>query len=226
MVATFPHDPASFTQGLELHDGQLYESAGGFGTSFVAVSTLETGAVSRRADLPPDVFAEGLTVAGDKLWQLTWQNHVALLRDRSTLAVLREFHLAGEGWGICYDGSRDMLVTSDGTAELTLRDPQTFAEIRRVTVTVDGRPRDRLNELECAGNSVWANIWERDEIVRIDLDRGRVTDIVHVGQLPDFGSGILNGIAALPGTEDLLITGKNWPHLYRVRLERTAGPSR
>lgn len=226
VVARFPHDPASFTQGLELHDGRLYESAGGFGTSFVTVSTLETGAVSRRADLPADVFAEGLTVAGDRLWQLTWQNHLALQRDVTTLAVVKQFPLRGEGWGICYDEGRNQLVTSDGTSELTLRDPQTFAEIRRVTITLGGRPRDRLNELECAGGSVWANIWESEEFVRIDLDKGQVDGTVRVGPLPDFSSGILNGIAALPGTGDLLITGKNWPHLYRVRLERTAGPSR
>ena len=226
VVATFPHDPGSFTQGLEMRDGKLYESAGGLGTSFVTVSTLETGAVATRADLAGDVFAEGLTVVGDKLWQLTWRNHVALLRDRATLAVEREFPLDGEGWGICYDAGRDLLVTSDGGSDLTLRDPRTFNPVRRVGVTLDGRPRDRLNELECAGGKVWANIWEDDEFVRIDLDSGRVTDTVQVGQLPDFSSGILNGIAALPATDDLLITGKNWPHLYRVRLETTAGQNR
>ncbi|HZM77784.1 MAG TPA: glutaminyl-peptide cyclotransferase [Candidatus Limnocylindrales bacterium] len=226
VVATFPHDPASFTQGLELRDGKLYESAGGFGNSFLTVSTLETGAVAKRADLPADVFAEGLTVVGDKLWQLTWRNHIAYLRDRASLAVEREFPLDGEGWGICYDAGRDVLITSDGTSDLTLRDPRTFAPVRRVGVTLGGRPRDRLNELECQGGSVWANVWEDEEFVRIDLEGGRVTDIVQVGQLPDFAGGILNGIAALPGTDDLLITGKNWPHLYRVRLGKTAGPSR
>jgi glutaminyl-peptide cyclotransferase len=226
VVATYPHDPASFTQGLELHDGRLYESAGGFGRSFLTESTLDSGAVARRADLPADVFAEGLTVVDDKLWQLTWQNRVALLRDRASFAVEREYPLDGEGWGICYDPTRGMLVTSDGTSNLTLRDPRTFVPIRRVGVTLGGRPRDRLNELECQGGSVWANIWEEDEFVRVELEGGRVTGIVQVGQLPDFEKGILNGIAALPGTDDLLITGKNWPHLYRVRLERTAAPSR
>lgn len=226
VVATYPHDPAAFTQGLELHDGKLYQSAGGLGTSFLTVSTLETGAVAKRADLAEEIFAEGLTVVGDQLWQLTWRNHVALLRDRETLAVQREFPVDGEGWGVCHDPGLKVLVTSDGTSDLTLRDPRTFDPVRKVSVTLDGRPRDRLNELECAGGKVWANIWEEDEFVRIDLERGRVTDIVQVGQLPDFDSGILNGIAALPGTDDLLITGKNWPHLYRVRLETTAAPSR
>jgi len=226
VVATFPHDPAAFTQGLELRDGKLYQSAGGFGESFLTVSTLETGAVSQRSDLPEEFFAEGLTIVGDKLWLLTWRNGVAQQRDRTSLAVQRDFPLDGEGWGICYDDSRDVLVTSNGTSDLTLRDPLSFAPVRRVGVTLDGQPRDRLNELECVGGKVWANIWEDDQFVRIDLDQGRVTDIVQVGQLPDFSSGILNGIAALPGTDDLLITGKNWPNLYRVRLEKTAGPSR
>ena len=228
-MATFPHDPAAFTQGLEMHDGKLYQSAGGFGTSFLTVSTLETGAVSARADLADDVFAEGITVVGDKLWQLTWRNNVAVLRDRASLAAEKDFPVEGEGWGICYDPGRDLLVTSDGSSDLTLRDPHSFAVIRRVAVTLDGNPRDRLNELECAGGKVWANVWEDDVFVRIDLDegpgQGKVTDVVQVGKLPDFDSGILNGIAALPGTEELLITGKNWPHLYRVRLEKTAAPN-
>jgi glutaminyl-peptide cyclotransferase len=93
-------------------------------------------------------------------------------------------------------------------------------------VTLGGQPRDRLNELECVGGKVWANIWEDDQFIRIELDQGKVTDTVQVGQLPAFDSGILNGIAALPGTEDLLITGKNWPHLYRVKLESSAAPRR
>ena len=226
MVATFPHDPAAFTQGLELRDGKLYQSAGGFGESFLTVSTLETGAVSQRSDLPEEFFAEGLTIVGDKLWLLTWRNGLAQQRDRTSLAVQRDFPIEGEGWGICYDDTRDVLVTSNGSSELTLRDPRSFAPTRRVAVTLDGQPRDRLNELECTGGKVWANIWEDDRFVRIDLEQGRVTDIVQVGQLPDFDNGILNGIAALPGTDDLLITGKNWPHLYRVKLEKTAGPSR
>jgi glutaminyl-peptide cyclotransferase len=226
VVATYPHDPGSFTQGLELRDGKLYESAGGFGKSSLTVSTWETGAVAGRADLPPEIFAEGLTVVGDKIWQLTWQNRLALLRDRASLAVEREFPVDGEGWGICYDAGRDALVTSDGTSDLTLRDPRTFAPVRKVAVTYDGSPRDRLNELECVGGKVWANVWEDDVFVRIDLDLGRVTDIVQVADLPDFSNGILNGIAALPGTDELLITGKNWPHLYRIRLERTQAQSR
>lgn len=226
VVASFPHDPSAFTQGLEVHDGRLYQSAGGFGTSFLTVSTLDTGAVSARDDLPEEYFAEGLTVVGDKLWLLTWRNNVAQVRDSASLALDKEVPLEGEGWGICYDPGRDTLVTSDGSNQLTLRDPRSFAVIRRVPVTLDGNPRDRLNELECAGGKVWANVWEDDVLVRIDLDRGTVTDVVQVGRLPDFDNGILNGIAALPGTDELLITGKNWPHLYRVRLETTAGQSR
>jgi glutaminyl-peptide cyclotransferase len=163
-------------------------------------------------------------VVDDQIRQLTWRNEVAVLRDRATLAVLREVPYRGEGWGLCYQPQNDRLVMSDGTAELTLRDPRTFAEIRRVTITLDGRPLDRLNELECAGSSVWANVWYRDDVVRIDLDKGMVTEVVHIGQLET--AGVLNGVAALPGSDDLLVTGKNWAHLYRVRLDRTAGPSR
>lgn len=222
VVATFPHDRAAFTQGLELHDGVLYESSGGFGNSWIGTSELESGRSTLRVANAEDHFAEGMTVVGDKVWQITWQNEVAILRDRATLAPLREERYRGEGWGLCHNAD-GRLVMSHGTAELSFRDPSTFAETGRVHVTRDGRPVERLNELECAGAAVWANVWRTEELVRIDLATGRVTDVVHVGPMPGMApaertDGSLNGIAALPGTDDLLITGKNWPHLYRIRL--------
>ncbi|MGH3647880.1 MAG: glutaminyl-peptide cyclotransferase [Micromonosporaceae bacterium] len=215
VVATYPHDRDAFTQGLEIHDGHLYESTGGYGTSWISVSDVETGTVSRRSRLPGDWFGEGLTVTGAGIWQLTWRNHIAVLRDRSSLEVRRQVEVDGEGWGICHQESADRLVMSDGSAELTLRDPVTFAETGSVTVTVGGDRLDRLNELECGDGHVWANVFERDHIVRIDLHTGRVTDLVHIGQR--HSRGVLNGIAAIPGSDDLLVTGKNWPSLYRIK---------
>lgn len=220
MVTTYPHDRRAFTQGLEFHDGVLYESSGGFGNSWVGTSRLDDASIVQRVPAAESHFAEGITVVGDSVWQLTWRNNVAVRRDRATLAPLREARYEGEGWGLCHASGR--LVMSNGTAELSFRDPSTFAETGRVTVRRDGKPVEKLNELECAGESVWANVWYSEEIVRIDPASGRVTDVVHIGALPDLAPeerppGTLNGIAALPGTDDLLITGKNWPHLYRIR---------
>ncbi len=225
MVATYPHDRAAFTQGLEYHDGVLYESSGGFGESWIGTSRLDDPAPIKRVRNPDEHFAEGMTVVGDRVWQITWRNNVAVLRDRATLAPIREERYDGEGWGLCSSGNR--LVMSNGTASLTLRDPLSFKEIGTLQVTRSGAPVENLNELECVGSTVWANVWQTDELVRIDLATGNVTGVLHVGMLPglvpaDFEGGRLNGVAALPGTEDLLITGKNWPHLYRIRLKLKA----
>ncbi|MGH3655212.1 MAG: glutaminyl-peptide cyclotransferase [Micromonosporaceae bacterium] len=214
VVATYPHDPDAFTQGLEIHDGQLYEATGLYGKSWIATSDIRTGTVSRRVELPDTWFGEGLTLTGAGIWQVTWRNHIAVLRDRTSLKVRRQVRYDGEGWGICHQASTDRLVMSDGSAELTFRDPATFSAKDSVTVTLAGRAQDRLNELECVGGYVWANVFERHHIVRIDLDTGRVTDVVHVPER--HSEGVLNGIAALPGTDDLLVTGKNWPSLYRI----------
>lgn len=219
VVTTYPHDREVFTQGLELHDGVLYQTSGGFAASWIGTSTLDNPVPVLRVASPEAHFAEGLTIVGTKVWQLTWQNGVAVERDRATLAPLREVGYQGEGWGLCL--MRDRLVMSNGTPELTFRDPATFAETGRVTVTRDGQPVERLNELECIDGSVWANVWRTEDIVRIDPGSGRVTHVVHIGEMPgttaaDRVEGSLNGIAALPGTDDLLITGKNWPHMYRI----------
>lgn len=179
-----------------------------------------TGQVRQEARLPADLFGEGITVAGQRIWQLTWQEGVALQRDRASLREINRVPYAGEGWGLCYDGGR--LVMSNGSSSLTFRDPQTFAETGRVTVTADGTEVDQLNELECVGGQVWANVWQRDEIVRIDPASGQVTGVADASGLLSAseraGSDVLNGIAAIPGTDQFLITGKYWPHMYQVRF--------
>jgi glutaminyl-peptide cyclotransferase len=216
-----PHDPTAFTQGLELVDGVLYEGTGLEGESAVRAIDPETGAVQRETALPRDFFGEGITVVGDTIWQLTWQDGVAIRRDRGTLVERERVDYTGEGWGICHDGER--LVMSDGTAELTFRDPETFDETGRQEVhDGDGTPVERLNELECVDGSVYANVWQTDRIVRIDPDSGDVTATIDLaGLLPEADRGqadVLNGIAAIPGTDQFLVTGKLWPKMFRVRF--------
>jgi glutaminyl-peptide cyclotransferase len=222
VIATHPHDPEAFTQGLELHDGLLYESTGLYGRSDIRVTDLATGTVRQRVALPPDAFGEGLTVVGDVIWQLTWREGYAFRRDRATLAELDRVRYDGEGWGLCYDEGNDRLVMSDGTAELSFRDSETFDLLATVTVREDGRPLEMINELECVDGAVWANIWLTDRIVRIDPDRGIVEAVVDAtGLLPEpdrADADVLNGIAAVPGTDTFLITGKLWPTVFLVRF--------
>ena len=218
-----PHDPTAFTQGFELVDGVLYEGTGMVGSSAMLATDPATGAVRRRVDLPPPLFGEGITVVDDRVWQLTWQNGVAIERDLATLTERRQVPYDGEGWGLCHDGGR--LVMSAGDDRLTFRDPVTFDRIGEVRVTLPGEQVDDLNELECADGMVWANVWKTDRILRIDPGSGAVTGVVdasgllaeHTEPSARVEADVLNGIAASTDGE-FLITGKRWPTTFRVRF--------
>jgi glutaminyl-peptide cyclotransferase len=219
-LAELPHDPTAFTQGLEIGpDGALYEGTGIAGSSQLRELDPVTGAVRRAVPLPRDLFGEGITVIGDRIWQLTWRDGVALEWDRRSFGLLREVPLDGEGWGLCHQADR--LVRSDGSARLRFHDPRSFAEIGGVDVTLDGEPLTELNELECADGQVWANVWQTDRIVRIDPADGTVTAVVDAAGLLDpqrrAGADVLNGIATA-GPDEFLLTGKYWPATFRVRF--------
>jgi glutaminyl-peptide cyclotransferase len=220
VLAEVPHDPTAFTQGLEFApDGRLYEGTGIAGKSQLRELDPATGAVRRATPLPAAIFGEGITVVGDRIWQLSWRDGVALEWDRGTLALLHEVPIDGEGWGLCHDGGR--LVRSDGTDLLRFHDPVSFAETGSVAVTLDGTPVTELNELECVDGQVWANVWRTDRILRINPADGRVTAVVDAAGLLDparrAGTDVLNGIAAT-GNGEFLLTGKLWPAAFRVRF--------
>lgn len=219
VLATRPHDAAAFTEGLEIDGNVLYESTGLEGHSGVRATDLTTGARLASADLDPRYFGEGITRAGNTLWQLTWKNGTAFARDPDTLAERRTVHYGGEGWGLCTRNGR--LVMSNGTDTLTFRDPVSFAATGSVRLT--SHHSAQLNELECAPDgSVYADEWPTDHILHIDPDAGRVLgDIDASGLLTPAqraGADVLNGIAGLPGTDRFLITGKYWPTMFEVRF--------
>jgi glutaminyl-peptide cyclotransferase len=219
VLATLPHDPTMYTEGLEIHDGILYESSGLVGQSRVRITALSGTGLLREASLPAPLFGEGLTVTNTALWQLTWTNGIAIERDPATLAQRRIVTYPGQGWGLCHDERR--LVMSDGSDQLTFRDPVTFAILGHVQVRLDGRPVRELNELECTGDHIWANVFETDRIVRINPNTGVVTGVVDASGLFNrqaSGDDVLNGIAAISGTDQFVITGKHWPSLFRVRF--------
>lgn len=224
VLESYPHDPDAFTQGLLFHRGALYESTGRYGRSELRRVEPETGEALAFRRLPGDLFGEGLALAGDRLVQLTWRSGVALVWDVGTLEPRGELAYAGEGWGLAYDGDR--LVMSDGSSVLTFRDPESFAELGRVRVTLRGRPLAQLNELEVVDGAVWANVWGTESVVRIDPATGEVTGIADLSELrgllsPEEARGIdvLNGIAWWPEREAFLVTGKLWPRAFLVEIE-------
>ena len=99
VLAELPHDPAAFTQGFEIDGGVLYEGTGLAGRSQLRELDPDTGAVRRSVPLPGQLFGEGITVVGDRIWQLTWRDGVALEWDRATLTLRREVPLDGRGLG-------------------------------------------------------------------------------------------------------------------------------
>jgi glutaminyl-peptide cyclotransferase len=220
VLQTYPHDRGAFTQGLLLHQGALYESTGLVGKSSLRQVELTSGRVMRKIDVPPPYFAEGLALAGDRLIQLTWQHGKAFVYDRRTFAKQAEFSYKGEGWGICYDDKQ--LIMSDGSANLTVRNPTDFSVVRTVRVTMNGQPLDRLNELECVAGAVYANVWTEDVIVRIDPATGIVSQRISAANLLSpmerHADAVLNGITYDPSDKTFLITGKLWPKLFRVRF--------
>jgi glutaminyl-peptide cyclotransferase len=219
VLASFPHDTTSFTEGLQRDGTTLWEGTGLAGLSELRELDPETGALVRSAPLPGKLWGEGIAVTGNTIWQLTYQDGVALLWDKATLKVKKQVALTGEGWGLCYDGNR--LVQSDGSATLRFRNPTTFAQTGALTVTLNGKPVPQLNELECAGGQVWANVWPSTQLVRINPASGRVTATVDGGGLltPEQAQGtdVMNGITWLGGDE-YLVTGKYWPVMLRVRI--------
>jgi glutamine cyclotransferase len=173
IVHTYPHDAQAFTQGLIYVDGHLYESAGQYGQSSLRMEDLQTGSLLKFDEVPAKYFAEGLTDWGNTLIQLTWQNHVALVYDRTTFRLLHTLPYTGEGWGLTHDDNS--IILSDGTAELRFLDPMTFKELRRVTVKDRGKPLppEQLNELEYIHGEIYANLWHTDRIIRISPDCSR-----------------------------------------------------
>ena len=221
VVHVYPHDPSAFTQGLEYHDGFLYEGTGLRGQSTLRKVRLENGQVVQKVDLPPDVFGEGITVVDGRILELTWQAHLGFVRDRATFRVDHTFNYPGEGWGLANDGAH--IFMSDGTAQIRVWDKATLAEKDRITVRDNGRAVQYLNELECVRGEIYANVWQTDRIARIAPSDGRVIAWIDLtGLLPaadrEEHVDVLNGIAYDAARGRLFVTGKLWPKLFEIEI--------
>jgi glutaminyl-peptide cyclotransferase len=220
LVRTFPHDPKAFTQGLQYVDGFFYEGTGLNGSSSIRKVKVETGEVVQRRDIARAYFGEGITVWKTDLIQLTWRSNVAFVYDKDTFAPRRTFKYRGEGWGLTHDGTN--LIMSDGTSELRVLDPTTFAERRRIKVTAAGTPLGNLNELEYMKGEILANVWTTDAIARVAPDTGRVTGYIDLGGLLTAAErtsvDVLNGIAYDEKNDRLFVTGKLWPKVFEIKI--------
>jgi len=219
VLNVFPHDPQAFTQGLIYHDGFLYESTGGWGASSLRQVELETGRVLRKIELPRQYFAEGLTLWGDRLIQLTWTSEVGFVYDLSTLKRVGSFSYAGEGWGLTHDGQH--LIMSNGSNTLLRLDPATYGVIDRIHVFDRMDPVPMLNELEYVQGQIWANVFGQDRIARIDPVTGYVLAWIDLAGKLQARHGlsraaVLNGIAFDPDAGRIFVTGKLWPKMYEL----------
>lgn len=220
VVAEYPHDIGAYTQGLFLHEGELYESTGLYGKSTFRKVDIETGRPLKMLEFDKRYFIEGSVIFGKNLYILTWESRVAFVYDSETLEYISSWKYPREGWGLTSDGKQ--LVASDGTANLYFMD-ENLALNRRVTVTIDGRPVRFLNELEYIDGRIWANVYTTDDIVIINPKDGKVTGVIDCSdllpkELYKADTDVLNGIAYDDETGRIFLTGKNWPKLYEVRL--------
>ncbi len=217
----YPHLASSYTQGLQFVDGELWEGTGEYGRSVLQRLDLETGRADVKVRLPRSEFGEGITLLGDRIYQLTWMNNTVHVYDRKSFEKVADHRYTGEGWGLTTDGRK--LYMSDGTANIRVVDPATFRRERDIPVTYEGQPVGMLNELEWIGGRIWANVYTTDQIAVIDPATGVVEGVVDLtGLLPDADrtaeTDVLNGIAYDEATERIFVTGKRWNKLFEIEI--------
>lgn len=231
VIAVYPHDPEAFTQGLEYHDGKLYEGTGEFNRSNLRIVDIKTGKIEKNYLIPDNsIFGEGITIFKNKIYQLTWQNHKVYVYNMDNLNhPVDSLKWNREGWGATNDGKN--IIISDGSSHLFFVQPDDKRKefkINKILTVADNKGEvDSLNELEMINGSVFANRWLTNDIVRIDTTTGYVTGRMNLsGLLQQYDpsakiedGAVLNGIAYDSATKKLYITGKDWPRLFEMQLQ-------
>lgn len=222
VVSKKPQSREHFVQGLEIHDNTLYMSTGQYGKSHLLRYEFSSGKLLGGRKLSDRLFAEGLTVMGDYVYQLTWRSRALIVYDKEALTPQRWLQLPGEGWGMTNNGVS--LIFSDGSANLQFMAPSSGKLLGTLTVTENGKPLTKLNELEWIKGKIFANVWQTNRIVTIDPDSGVVEGSIDLtGLLPTTerkpGTDVLNGIAYDLSSDSIWVTGKRWPWLYEIELD-------
>ena len=222
VVRTIPLEETSFTQGLEVLDGSIFQSSGLYGGSNLREIDLQNGNIIREMPINDTYFAEGITVLDQSIIMLTWKEERAFRIDISNFSIIENFSFEGEGWGICFNGEH--LVMSNGTSQISFRDPETFEINHTIQVTWDGQPVSNINELECVEREILANVWLQDVILSIDSISGNVQYFVSPTSISSTqgnnSNEVLNGIAFDKSSGGFWITGKNWTHIYLIEISQ------
>ncbi len=220
VVQIYPHDTKAFTQGLIYADDYLYEGTGLYGQSSLRQVELSTGNSIRKVELPSTYFGEGITAVNDTIIQLTWTSKIGFIYNKTDLALIGNFSYPTEGWGLTFDGKQ--LILSDGSDTLYFLDPVTFQCTRQIIVRDGNMSVDNINELEYVKGDIYANIWKQQKIAIINPQTGQVKAWVDLTGLEDSTSlepeEVLNGIAYNAQNDHLFVTGKNWPHIFEIKL--------
>ena len=221
VIRTYPHRTDSYTEGLLLHDGVLYEATGRYNESWLVKADLDTAKARRERVLPKRYFGEGVTVHKDRVYQLTYKSNIGFIYDKDTLKPIGSFHYPTQGWGLTTDGKQ--LIMSNGSAALMFLDPVTLERKRFIIVKDNISEVGFLNELEYVNGEVFANVWQTNLIARIDPKTGKVNGWIDLTGLNPEPKKlkypyVLNGIAYDRRTRRLLVTGKCWPAIYEIEL--------
>lgn len=222
VINTYPHDSKAFTQGLFFDDGLLYEGTGQESGSSLREVELMTGTIKRQLNLDPSLFGEGITLYGDRIFQVTWTSKVGFVYRKSDFSLVNRIYYQTQGWGLTTVDRT--IVMSDGSNVLSFYEPEGFTVKKRLEVYDNEKMVDQLNELEYINGEIWANVWMTDLIARIDPETGKVNSYIDLTNLfpearrRETGSDVLNGIAWDRESGRIFVTGKNWPHLYEIRV--------
>lgn len=228
IISEYPHDTSSFTEGLEFHNGKLYESGGDYINSVIQYGDHKTGVITEKHKMGTDkIFAEGLTILNNKIYQLTYQTNIGYVYDISDIKKpIKTFNWPYEGWGMTNNG-KDLIIDTGGP-NLYFVDPETFKVKSTLPITDHRGPVAEINELEYIDGFIWANVWMTNRIVKIDPESGHVVGEMFLSniaasdgrlQANSFGNAdVLNGIAYDSISKSLFITGKRWPKLYELKV--------
>ena len=220
VMKLYPHNQGHFTQGFEFNGNELYEGTGQNGSSLLAKIDLNSGNPIKEVNLEPAYFGEGITILGNNVYQITWQQQKCFVYNKETLEKINEITYNGEGWGLCNDAKH--IIMTDGSERLYFRNPQTF-EINRIVEVYDNLgPITSLNELEYIDGKIYANVWQQNYIVVIDPNSGKVLKKIDCSEVvvkAKGGGEVLNGIAYQPATKKLYLTGKNWSKIAEVVIK-------